>query len=380
MSSILSTPLNQPLLDSNIVSFLALLRAGLWEQSVRLMPFSPIDFAAIFKLAQEQTVEGIIAAGLEHIEDKTVSRQECLPFLKSVIILEKRNIAMNSFIGVTVKSLKEGGIYPVLIKGQGIAQCYSRPLWRSAGDVDFFFDETNYKKALEYLSPLADKIELENGTRMHVSLIINSWIVELHGTMHSGISRKIDRCIDVVQNDIFENNGTRLWHNNHTIVELPNPDNDVILVFSHIIDHFFVGGIGLRQIVDWCRLIWTYFDELDKELLKRRLESMGLLREWQAFATLSIDYLGMPQNRMPFYQETGLYHRKAYQILRLVLYTGNFGRNIDNSYRARYPKLVEKSITFFRRFMEFNRIATIFPKNTLGFFLTYIARRIRIAL
>ena len=44
--------------------------------------------------------------------------------------------------------------------------------------------------------------------------------------------------------------------------------------------------------------------------------------------------------------------RKARRICRVVLEAGNFGHNKDNSYRSKYPKLVEKSITFFRRLGE----------------------------
>lgn len=78
--------------SSKIVdAFYALLRAGLWEQSVRLSPFSPIDFDELYKLAEEQSVVGLIAAGLEHVEDMTFAKQQVMPLMKRVIALESRN-------------------------------------------------------------------------------------------------------------------------------------------------------------------------------------------------------------------------------------------------------------------------------------------------
>ena len=35
-------------------------------------------------------------------------------------------------------------------------------------------------------------------------------------------------------------------------VFLPAPDEDVVFVFSHILQHFYKEGIGLRQICVWC--------------------------------------------------------------------------------------------------------------------------------
>ena len=38
---------------------------------------------------------------------------------------------------------------------------------------------------------------------------------------------------------------------------------DIILVFTHILEFPFIGGVGLRQICGWCRLLWTYRSEID---------------------------------------------------------------------------------------------------------------------
>lgn len=44
---------------------------------------------------------------------------------------------------------------------------------------------------------------------------------------------------------------------------MPRAEEDVVYVFAHILQHFFKGGIGLRQICDWCRLLYTYRDSLN---------------------------------------------------------------------------------------------------------------------
>lgn len=54
---------------------------------------------------------------------------------------------MNLFIGELVENMRKAGVYLLLVKGQGIAQNYERPLWRAAGDIDFFLSRENYKNA-----------------------------------------------------------------------------------------------------------------------------------------------------------------------------------------------------------------------------------------
>ncbi len=174
----------------NVDVFFALIRAGLWEQSVRLLPFEPIDFEALYQLADDQSVVGLVAAGLEHVVDRKVTKPEAVSFLKKVFSLESRNVSMNAFIEKKVLEMRRRGIYALLVKGQGIAQCYERPEWRSSGDIDFFFDEENYAKAKSFYSKEAEISEPEGVFNKHLAMTVDSWTVELHGTLRRMTNKK----------------------------------------------------------------------------------------------------------------------------------------------------------------------------------------------
>ncbi len=350
-------------LDNNQQAFFALLRAGLWGKEVQLVPFGQIDFAKVLSLAQEQSVVGLIAAGLDHVSDTKVAKTDVLQFIGQSLQLEQQTTAMNYFIGVIVDKMREAGIYTLLVKGQGIAQCYEKPLWRSCGDVDLFLDAENYKKAIDFLSPMAKYIDEEDHTNLHLGMTFNPWLVELHGTLRSGIGKRIDSVLDAIQEATFIERQVRVWKNEDIDVFLPAADNDVIFVFSHILQHFFRGGIGLRQICDLCRLLWTYRSEIDVKLLENRLTQMGLMSEWKAFAALSVDYLGMPVEALPLYASGKKWSRKASQILSFVLETGNFGHNRDKSYYKKYPVVIYKAISLCNNTRDSMRHFAIFPKD-----------------
>lgn len=358
-------------MDQNRQVFFALLRAGLWEQSVRLSPFTPIGFDDLFKLADEQSVVGLIAAGLEHVEDMKITKPQALPFLKKVFSTEGRNQSMNAFIEELVRMMREAGIYTLLVKGQGIAQCYERPQWRSAGDIDFFLDHENYEKAKAYLTPISDSHDTEEISSKHYGLRLKSWPIELHGTLRCGLSFKMDLGIDLVQKDIFTKGEVIAWRNGTTDVFLPSPNNDVIFIFTHFLKHFYKGGIGLRQICDWCRLLWTYRKTIDLTLLKERLHSMQLVTEWRAFAAFAVEFLGMPSEAMPLYDNSKKWVRKAGHIQAFILEVGNFGQNRDLSYYNEKPYLIRKVISLKQRIEDITRHAIIFPIHSMKY-LPYI--------
>lgn len=312
--------------------FFSLIQAGLWEREVRLASFKKIDFDEIYKLSEEQSITGLVLSGLEHADVKP-AQGLLFHWIGEVQMIEQRNKAMNAFVAKLIDRLRYNDIYTLLVKGQGIAQCYERPLWRACGDIDLLLSADNYNKARAFLKPLAKSVEEEDEKRRHLGLAINDWVVELHGTLHTRQLAKLNKLVDEVQTDVFCEGGVRSWQNGNTQVFLPSADNDVIFVFAHILQHFFGGGIGLRQICDWCRLLWTYRDSLNHEFLETRIHRAGIMTEWKAFAALAVDYLGMPAEAMPLYSSDKCWKKKALRIKNYIIETGNFGHNRDDSFR-----------------------------------------------
>lgn len=366
-------------LNNNQQAFFELLRAGLWGKEARLSKFGAINLKEICRIAEEQSVVGLVAAGLEHVTDVKLPKEEVLMVVGQTLQLEQRNKAMNAFVAELIGRLKDAGIYALLVKGQGIAQCYERPLWRACGDVDLLLNADDYEKAKKLLLPLATDVETEYTHFKHVGMTIpdtfgtsdkgraDGWVVELHGTLHSRLSKRVDRQIDAIQEDTFKFGNVRAWDNGGMTVFLPAVDNDVIFVFTHILHHFFFEGIGLRQICDWCRLLWTYKDVIDVKGLAFRLDEMGIMSEWKAFAAYAVEYLGMPAEAMPLYSRDKKWSRKAARINAFVLEVGNFGNKQrrdfrDMSYYGRKYK------SFLGRLSDMLRHFAIFPKDSILFF------------
>lgn len=353
-------------LNNNHMSFLELLRAGLWEKEACLDGSGEIDFDEIYKYTEEQSVQGLILIGLEHTNVKP-QQDLLLQWIGTVQLLEQQNKAMNSFVAQLIEDLRSAGVYALLIKGQGIALCYHNPLWRACGDVDLFLSDENYKKAKMFLLPLGEITEPEEAKKKHCAMRIGQWAVELHGTLHSGLASRVDGVLDKVFDDVIYSGHVRSWMNGRTQVFMPGVNCDVVYIFTHILQHFFKGGIGLRQICDWCRFLWTYRDEINKNTLESRLRKAGLMSEWRTFAALAVDFLGMPIIAMPLYDSDEKWSRKAKKIMEFVMEVGNFGRNRDMSYYDKQSYIVRKCISAWRRVKDLCRHARIFPLDSIRF-------------
>ena len=298
-------------------------------------------------------------------------------FVGATLHIEKRNIGMNGFINVMMKEFRDKDIFAVIVKGQGISQCYEKPLWRAAGDVDFLMDKTSFEKAKQINGILDHSRIKEYDKREHIGVNISSWEVEIHSNQDSGLSNRMDKVIREVQNDIFQNGGVRCWNNNGTDVYLPSANNDVIIIFTHFLKNFYKEGLGIRQICDWCRLMWTYKDSLNYNLLESRIMRAGLMSEWKAFGALAVKYLGMPVEAMPFYEQGEKWERKAEKIHRFVIRVGNMGHNRGGANNKSF--VIRKTMTLSRRISDILNHFTIFPLDSLRFFPYIIINGLRLA-
>lgn len=352
---------------NNQEAFFALLRAGLWPEAEKQISLDdPVDWGEIYRQASEQSVLGLVLAGIDYLPiEQRPPKVELLQWIGEIQMLEQQNKEMNKFIDVLVSDMRNKGIYTLLVKGQGIAQCYERPLWRSCGDVDLFLNDDNYEKAKKYMIPLASDVSKEYVREKHLGMTIDSQVVELHGRLYSGISSRIDRELDDVYEDTFNGGNVRMWVCGETQIFLLVAENDVFYVFSHILQHFYKGGVGLRQICDWCRLLWTFREKLDVKKLETRLKRAKLMTAWKAFAAFAVVYLGMPVEAMPMYSPDEKWKRKSDKICAFIMEVGNMGHNRDG-YR-KYPYVIRKAMSLGRRCGDLIHHSMIFPMDSLRF-------------
>ena len=88
--------------DNTTNAFFALIRAGLWEQDCYLSQYGEVDYGSILELAQEQSVVGRVAAGLEHVVDVKVPKEDVLQFIGLTLQEEQKDQGDRNFHTLTI--------------------------------------------------------------------------------------------------------------------------------------------------------------------------------------------------------------------------------------------------------------------------------------
>ena len=395
--------------DNTVRVFFKLLRSGLWgssedvsaaeRKSESIFPEGEIkslnltedlDWKQLYRLACEQTVAGYVAVGLEQYVAKmknnqsdrtdnekinasrhTVPENVIQAFKKIKFSIGLSNYRMNDFLANIIKELEEVGIEPLLLKGQGVAQNYLSPEVRQAGDIDLLLYREDYEKAKMLLIPKADNLEIETSSRKHLGMHFGNIEVELHGTVYGNFGSKFNTYLDKKQEELFIKKNFRHWCYNGVEISMPSADFDALFIFTHFLNHFYFGGLGLRQICDWIMFLHKSVQHINRNKLETDIKKLGLLREWQTFGCFAVKYLGLPEEEMPMYNNK--YTKKADKIRDFLIASGNFGKSRGYRDYSKDCYITRKAKSLFIKGGYIINFLPVFPGNTIRFFFIFLS-------
>ena len=348
--------------------FFALLRSGLWNEVPERAPFDGgVDWEALYRLAFEQTVGPLVTDGVNRLP------KECLPaeperldpFLGDMMATAQRNRVLDSFIPKVFHALRD--IPVVLVKGQSLAQDYPDPERRQPGDIDLLLPPSSYAAAKEILLPKATHISKEDLQTLHQGMHFYSVEVEIHGSISTLMSRKLDRQLAALLKEQFDGRTLPTVTIGGAEIPVPEANFNAVYIFVHFLQHYWSGGVGLRQFVDWTTFVSVHKRDIHPVILEQRLEELGLLNLWKVFTGFAQEYLGCPAEKLPLADKPK--PRKNAKIWRYIRRCGNFGKNKDRS-RKEESYLVRKIHSLWRLvIVDRLRHFHVFPKESIRFFL-----------
>ena len=348
--------------------FFALLRAGLWnEVPARDCFTSGTDWEALYRLAAAQTVVPLVTDGINRLPRELLPAEpERLdPFIGSLMSTAKRNRRLDAFIPKLFTEL--GDIPAVLVKGQSLAVDYPDPERRQPGDIDLLVHPSSYEAAKAALLPKATGVEEEAAGILHQPLLFHSIEVEIHGSISTLLSRKLDRKLAALLEEQFDGRPHPEVALGEARVPVPEAGFNAVYIFVHFLKHYWSGGVGLRQVIDWIIFVSVHKRDIHPVLLEIQLKDLGLLGLWKVFTGFAQEYLGCPMEKLPL--ATAPDPRKNDRIWRYIRRRGNFGKNVDRT-RGKESWLVRKVHSFWRLVLADRlRHFPVFPKESLRFFI-----------
>ena len=80
----------------------------------------------------------------------------------------------------------------------------------------------------------------------------------------------------------------------------------------------------------------------DFSFFHRSEKLVQLMSEWKVFGAMTVEFLGMPVEALPFYSPDSSCNKKAERLMSFILTTGNMGANRDLIYYDRHSYVVSK--------------------------------------
>jgi hypothetical protein len=348
--------------------FFALLRSGLWNEVPERASFAGgADWEALHDLAFRQTVVPLVTDGINRLPKELLPAEpERLdPFLGDLMATSNRNRVLDAFIPKLFDAL--AGISVVLVKGQALAQDYPDPERRQPGDIDLLLLPSSYEAAKEILLPKATTVLDEEKEIWHQGMRFRSIEVEIHGCISTLMSRKLDRKLAALLEEQFDGRPFPVVSIGGAEIPVPDADFNAVYIFVHFLQHYWSGGVGLRQLVDWMTFVSVHKRDIHPVVLEVRLKDLGLLRLWKVFTGFAQEYLGCPVEKLPL--ATAPDPGKNARIWRYIRRSGNFGKNVDRT-RKEEAYLVRKIHSLWRLVIADRlRHFPVFPKESVRFFM-----------
>lgn len=308
--------------------FLALLRSGLWGVSIDVSLFEEnVDWSQIMRLAKEQTVLAVTFDGIEMLPKSCrPSRNLLMSWFGLVSQIEKCNEVLNQRIVEVVGRYNAAGMFPVLLKGQGIGQYYRRPSHRNSGDIDLFFTEGI--DAANKLTATWTGVTFQEATKHHVGFTWEGCVVENHLSYfefyHPQNQKRWERVkhlVPLIDRELLELGSFS--------ISVPSPQMNALYIFLHLWHHFHQKGVGLRHVCDWICLWKACEGKIDKPLFVKTVKMLPIQRPMKAIVWIAENYLGLEKGVIPLNATTQQARRDGELLLADILRMGNFGRATD---------------------------------------------------
>ena len=139
--------------------FFELLQVGLGNREKLSVVPSAEKWTEIYTESERQAVTGLLIHGIDRLPaEQRPSKVLLLQWIGVGQMIEQRNRLLNDRCKKLLSNLTSAGLHPTILKGQGVAQCYSETLQklRQPGDIDVFVSDGR-EKAIEYARSLGQK-------------------------------------------------------------------------------------------------------------------------------------------------------------------------------------------------------------------------------
>lgn len=290
------------------------------DNKIKPVSANDIDWKKLLFWAEQQAIVGVFFDGIQRggksLDIPTDVLFEWIGYANGI---ENQNRKLNRKCSEIFKEYEESSMEIMLIKGQGNALLYPRPLLRTPGDIDILVSNidrsklTNYAKTKDHLTGHHyHHIEYEDED---ISIEVHFLPCSMnnpfyHRRRQKWLRRNKGRC----RKELPDNEGK---------IRVPALKYNVVYQLAHMMHHFFDEGIGLRQMIDYYYLLRKAKGDVRCQMddVRETLKYLNLYKFAGAVMYIMKEVLGLDEK----YMIVPVDERRGKTLLNEILKGGNFG-------------------------------------------------------
>ncbi len=315
--------------------FFQILRCAI-NGDIEVPQLSVTEWKQIYGIAQKQSLLAVIFRALERATppahddaERDVFGMLVLEWLGNVRVIERINRNVSANVIKLSEKFGHDKFQSCLLKGQGNGLLYPQPNSRTPGDIDILIRPRKYD--MDKRSIIADVRKIIKYVRLQqpdaIAIYHHIEYPRFNGTeieVHYRPSFMFNFIYNSRLQRFYAENVDEQFHNRTDMADgeiaVPTPEFNKVFLLSHIYNHLFHEGIGLRQLLDY-----YYVMENDVEHsndYKALFSYLGIRNIAGAIMWILTEYFGMNQEKVlvPIDERRGRF------VLNEILQGGNFGK------------------------------------------------------
>lgn len=276
------------------------------------------DWKAVYKLAKRQSVLGIVFNAVKKLpEDFRPTRALLLRWSMDAEGTAGMNALLNQEAARLTQIFDGAGRKNAVLKGPANARLYPDPLGRQCGDIDIWVEggRKSVESLLLDLNLLKEKEESSAQHHIHLPANKDGIVVEVHFKPASGIP--------------FRNGALQKFLNEEIRKAEMVPEGfyspsikfALVMQLAHLQQHFYSGGLGLRQYTDYLMLL-RHSTESDRSAALVVMKRLSMMRACGAVMWMLQEVFGLERGLMLCAPDRW----RGERLLKLALSGGNFGQ------------------------------------------------------
>lgn len=281
---------------------------------------SDAQWKVVYELAKRQCVRGVAFSGIKKLpENVRPARALLLRWSLDAEAIAGKNKLMDQEGARLTQFFEGAGRKNAILKGQANARLYPDVLSRQAGDIDIWVEGGR-----KDVSELLYKLNLLNAEtddhayslhHIHLPETKDGIAVEVHFKPASGIPFRNGALQEFLNEEIRK--AEKVPEGFYS----PSIKFALVMQMAHLQQHFYSGGLGLRQYMDYLMLL-RHSNESDRNAAVTVMKRLSMMRACGAVMWLLQQVFGLEQGLMLCAPD----RRRGECLLKLALAFGNFGQ------------------------------------------------------